>query len=154
MLTIVGDAVAKPLLDVWDAAEPGRWDASSLFAISNGGAPLSAGGKARILERFPDVLVTDGFGSSEAGIQGSSRVSAGEVPAAGGPVRFAPGSKPLRELDPQDQPVVHGAGVVGRIVTGGHLPIGYHKDPEKTAATFVELHEIGNAASGESVCKK
>src|SRR3546814_4279665 len=73
MLTIVGDAVAKPLLDVWDAAEPGRWDASSLFAISNGGAPLSAGGKARILERFPDVLVTDGFGSSEAGIQGSSR---------------------------------------------------------------------------------
>src|SRR3546814_9083291 len=94
MLTIVGDAVAKPLLDVWDAAEPGRWDASSLFAISNGGAPLSAGGKARILERFPDVLVTDGFGSSEAGIQGSSRVSAGEVPAAGGPVRLAPGSKP------------------------------------------------------------
>src|SRR3546814_9261421 len=97
MLTIVGDAVAKPLLDAWDAAEPGRWDASSLFAISNGGAPLSAGGKARILERFPDVLVTDGFGSSEAGIQGSSRVSAGEVPAAGGTVRFAPGSKHLRD---------------------------------------------------------
>src|SRR3546814_7664841 len=38
-----------------------------------------------------------------------------------------------------DRPVVPGAGVVGLIVTGGHLPIGYHKDPEKTAATFVEL---------------
>src|SRR3546814_20506456 len=88
---------------------------------------------------FRSVLVTDGFGSSEAGIQGSSRVSAVELPAAGGPVRFAPGSKPLRVLDPEDQPVVPGAGVVGRIVTGGHLPIGYHKDPEKTAATFVEL---------------
>ncbi len=76
LITVIGDAVAKPLLDAWDAS-PGRWDVSSLFAISNGGAPLSAGCKARILERFPHMMVTDGFGSSEAGIQGSSRVSAG-----------------------------------------------------------------------------
>src|SRR3546814_20562275 len=73
MLTIVGDAVAKPLLDVWDAAEPGRWDATSLFAISNGGAPLSAGGKARNRERFPDVLATAGFGPPAAGNQGPNR---------------------------------------------------------------------------------
>ena len=30
-----------------------------------------------------------------------------------------------------------GIGVVGRIVTGGRLPLGYHDDPEKTAATFL-----------------
>ena len=83
MMTIVGDAVAKPLLDAWDAAAPDHWDVSSLYAISNGGAPLSAGCKARILERFPNVFVTDGFGSSEAGIQGSSRVVAAEAPEAG-----------------------------------------------------------------------
>jgi acyl-CoA synthetase (AMP-forming)/AMP-acid ligase II len=29
--------------------------------------------------------------------------------------------------------------VVGRIVTGGHLPLGYYNDPEKTAATFLEV---------------
>jgi acyl-CoA synthetase (AMP-forming)/AMP-acid ligase II len=29
--------------------------------------------------------------------------------------------------------------VVGRIVTGGRLPLGYYKDPEKTAATFLEV---------------
>src|SRR3546814_19510347 len=48
MLTIVGDAVAKPPLHVWDAAEPGRWDATSLLATSHGGAPPAAGGKAQI----------------------------------------------------------------------------------------------------------
>jgi acyl-CoA synthetase (AMP-forming)/AMP-acid ligase II len=139
MLTVIGDAVAKPLLDAWDAAGPDRWDVSSLFAISNGGAPLSAGCKARILERFPHVLVTDGFGSSEAGIQGSSRVAAADAPGTGGTVRFDRGTKPLLVLGDDDRPVEPGSGVVGRIVTGGRLPLGYHRDPEKTAATFLEV---------------
>jgi len=138
MMTVVGDAVIKPLLDAWES-EPDRWDASSLFAISNGGAPMSAGAKARILSSFPTVMVTDGFGSSEAGIQGSSRVSAADAPAAGGTVRFDRGSKPLMVLDGDDTPVEPGSGVVGRIVTGGRLPLGYHKDPEKTAATLLDL---------------
>ena len=139
ILTVVGDAVAKPLLDAWDAA-PGQWDVSSVYSISNGGAPLSAGGKARILATFPNVLVNDGFGSSEAGIQGSSRVSAADAPAAGGTVRFSTaGAKPSLVLDDDDRPVQPGSGVVGRIVTGGRLPLGYYNDPEKTAATFVQV---------------
>jgi acyl-CoA synthetase (AMP-forming)/AMP-acid ligase II len=138
LLTVVGDAVAKPLLDAWDA-EPQRWDVSSLYSFSNGGAPLSAGAKARILATFPSLLVNDGFGSSEAGIQGSSRVSAADAPAAGAPVRFDRGSKPIRILDDDDREVVPGSGVVGRIVTGGRLPLGYLNDPVKTAATFLEL---------------
>ncbi len=139
MITVVGDAIAKPLLDAWDAAEPGRWDASSLFTISNGGAPLSAGCKARILDRFPHLLATDGFGSSEAGIQGSSRIGAAEAPAVGATVRFDKGSKPLLVLDDDDRPVEPGSGVVGRIATGGRLPLGYHNDPEKTAASFTTV---------------
>jgi len=138
VLTMVGDAVAKPLLDAWDA-NPGRWDVSSVYSMSNGGAPMSAGCKARILELFPTVMVNDGFGSSEAGIQGSSRVTAGDAPVAGGTVRFDRGSKPLHVLDDDGRPVEPGSGVVGRIVTGGRLPLGYHKDPEKTAATFTEV---------------
>lgn len=139
LLTVVGDAVAKPLLDAWDALPAAeRPDVSSLFSISNGGAPMSAGCKARILERFPAVLVNDGFGSSEAGIQGSSRVTAADAPTAGGTVRFSTaGAKPTLVLDDEDRPVVPGSGVVGRIVTGGRLPLEYYGDPEKTAATFL-----------------
>jgi acyl-CoA synthetase (AMP-forming)/AMP-acid ligase II len=139
LLTVVGDAVAKPLLDAWDwMSESERPDVSTLFSISNGGAPMSTGCKARILDRFPNVMVNDGFGSSEAGIQGSSRVTAADVPT-GGAVRFSTaGAKPTLVLGDDDEPVAPGSGVVGRIVTGGRLPIGYHGDPEKTAATFLE----------------
>jgi acyl-CoA synthetase (AMP-forming)/AMP-acid ligase II len=42
-------------------------------------------------------------------------------------------------LGPDDRPVEPGSGVVGRIVTGGRLPLGYFNDPEKTAATFIEV---------------
>ena len=138
MITVIGDAVAKPLLDAWEAS-PGRWDVSSVFAISNGGAPLSPGCKARILRCFPTMMVNDGFGSSEAGIQGSSRVTANQAPGPGGVVRFDQGSKPLLVLDDDDRPVQPGSGVTGRIATGGHLPLGYHKDLERTAATFIEV---------------
>jgi acyl-CoA synthetase (AMP-forming)/AMP-acid ligase II len=139
-VTVVGDAVAKPLLDAWDAmSDEERPDLSALFSISNGGAPLSTGCKARILTTFPNVMVNDGFGSSEAGIQGSSRVTAADVPASG-PVRFSTaGTKPTLVLDDDDRPVEPGSGVVGRIVTGGRLPLGYHGDPDKTAATFLTL---------------
>jgi acyl-CoA synthetase (AMP-forming)/AMP-acid ligase II len=140
MVTLVGDAVAKPLLDAWDAMAPQeRPDLSGLFAISNGGAPMSTGCKARILDRFPNVLLNDGFGSSEAGIQGSSRVTAADVPSAG-TIRFTvAGAKPLLVLDDDGRPVAPDSGVVGRIVTGGRLPLGYYGDREATAASFVTV---------------
>jgi acyl-CoA synthetase (AMP-forming)/AMP-acid ligase II len=139
LLTVVGDAVAKPLLDAWDAMPADQRPAlAGLFSISNGGAPMSTGCKARILDRFPNVMVNDGFGSSEAGIQGSSRLTAAEGPPTG-VVRFSTtGAKPTLVLGDDDQPVTPGSGVVGRIVTGGRLPLGYYGDPERTAATFLE----------------
>ena len=139
LLTVVGDAVAKPLLDAWDAMPAAeRPDVSTLFSISNGGAPMSTGCKARILDRFPTLMVNDGFGSSEAGIQGSSRVTAADGTPSGA-VRFSTsGAKPTLVLGDDDEPVEPGSGVVGRIVTGGRLPLGYFDDPEKTAATFLE----------------
>ena len=110
---------------------------STLFSISNGGAPMSTSCKARILDRFPTVMVNDGFGSSEAGIQGSSRLTAVDGPPRGA-VRFSTaGAKPTLVLGDDDRPVEPGSGVVGRIVTGGRLPLGYYGDPEQTAAAFL-----------------
>lgn len=138
LLTVVGDAVAKPLLDAWDAMAPEeRPDTSTLFSISNGGAPMSTSCKARILDRFPTMMVNDGFGSSEAGIQGSSRLSAADGTPSGA-VRFSTaGAKPSLVLGDDDEPVAPGSGMVGRIVTGGRLPLEYYGDPERTAATFL-----------------
>ena len=146
LVTVVGDAVARPVLDAWDrAVERGEpYDASSLFSFSNGGAPMSPATRERIFATLPHLMVTDGFGSSEAGTQGAMRVAAGEGDTgAGRPamVRFDQPTKPtivVDAADPRGAEVAPGSGVAGQVLAGGRLPLGYHNDPDKTAATFVE----------------
>lgn len=134
-MTVVGDAVARPLVDAWES-EPDRWDISNLFAISNGGAPMSPSLKARLRDLFPGRAIVDGFGSSESGVQGSQRLQAGDQ--AGGLARFTPG--PMTGVFDDDlKPVDPGSGTIGRVANAGNLPIGYLNDPEKTAATFIEV---------------
>ena len=134
-LTIVGDAVGRPLVQAWEA-HPGRWDAAGLFAISNGGGPISPALKTRLAELFPGRAIIDGFGSSESGVQGSQRLQAGDPVT--GLARFAP-APGTKVFDADLHEVVPGSGVEGRVANSGRLPLGYLNDPEKTAATFVEV---------------
>ncbi len=134
-MTVVGDAVGRPIARAW-AAEPERWDASSLFAIANGGAPMSSTLKEELAELFPGRAILDGFGSSEAGVQGSQRIEAGQPVT--GLTRFTPG--PMTGVfDDEFRPVAPGSGVVGRVANAGRLPLGYLNDPVKSAETFVEV---------------
>jgi len=136
-LTVVGDAVARPLLDAWDRA--GGYDVTSLFTFSNGGAPMSPSTRERVFATLPaHVGLADGFGSSEAGTQASMRVSAKNRPAGDSPVRFNAPAKPTIVVDDDGHEVIPGSGVVGHVLAGGRLPLGYYNDPDKTAATVVE----------------
>jgi len=139
-MTVVGDAVARPLLDAWDgaAAAGTPYEVPSLFSISNGGAPMATATRERIFATFPHVLVTDGFGSSEAGTQGAMRVEAGQRPSGSSLVRFDRPAKPTIVIGPDGTEVEPGSGVAGQVLAGGRLPLGYYGDPDKTAATFVE----------------
>ncbi|HEY8544135.1 MAG TPA: acyl-CoA synthetase [Acidimicrobiales bacterium] len=139
-MTVVGDAVARPLLDEWDRA--GGYDVPTLFSFSNGGAPMSAATKERVLRTLPGVLLVDGFGSSEAGTQGASRVTADARSSGASLVTFDAPTKPILVVESvgdgvAGEPVEPGSGVVGHVLAGGRLPLGYHNDPERTAATFV-----------------
>jgi len=125
-MTIVGDAMARPLADTF-AAHPGRWDTSSLLGIGSGGAPLSPAVKQQLGELLPNVMVLDSFGSSETGYQG--RATEGR--------RFAV-DETNAVFDDSLQRVKPGSGEVGRLAKTGRIPIGYYNDPEKTARTFVE----------------
>jgi acyl-CoA synthetase (AMP-forming)/AMP-acid ligase II len=132
MITIVGDAVARPLLDAWDQA--GGYDVPTLFTIGSGGAPLSPTLRQRLQQALPNVFLADGFGSSETGAQGTARMDAGSDARAA----FAPMDDTTVVLDEDLQPVTPGSDVVGRVARTGHIPLRYHGDPEKTAQTFVE----------------
>ena len=130
-LVLVGDAMARPLLDELERAPEGR-DLSSLLAIGSGGALLSASTKQRIAEQLPGRMVADLFGSSETGQMGGEQ-RAGDPYGA---PRLRVGET-TNVLDDDLRPVVPGSGVVGRLARRGHVPIGYLGDPAKSAATFV-----------------
>ncbi len=151
ILTVVGDAVAKPLLDALDA-HPERWDTSSLYAIGNGAAPLSASLRTRLVEAFPGCVITDGMGSSESGVQGAARAQPGESASGSAPSRgvatFTVGDT-TTVLDDDLHPVERGSGQVGRLATSGHIPLGYDGDPEKTAETFVTVDGVRWVLSGD-----
>jgi acyl-CoA synthetase (AMP-forming)/AMP-acid ligase II len=131
-IVVVGDAMARPLLDAL-AQDQGRHDVSSLMAVGSGGAVLSPSTKMRLAELLPGRIVADLFGSSETGQVGGEQL-------AGDPF----GAPRLRVdertdvLDEQLRPVVPGSGAVGRLARSGHVPIGYLGDPAKSATTFVE----------------
>ena len=59
-ITVVGDAMARPLADAL-AAHPGEYDLSSFFALASGGAILSRAVKDAILEHLPNIVVNDAF---------------------------------------------------------------------------------------------
>ncbi len=137
ILTIVGDAMARPLADALRrAADEGPpYDVSSLIVIGSGGAVLSSTAKTRLAELLPSVMIVDGFGSSETGVVGNKLHAAGDTSTA---PRFTVNAQ-TNVLDEQGRPVEPGSGTVGRLARKGHVPLGYHKDETKTKATFIEV---------------
>ena len=132
ILVVVGDAMARPLLDAL-AARPGAYDTSSLMALGSGGALLSPATKAGFGELCPGLLVRDAFGASETGQLG------GEPPVDD------PFGAPRLHVDDHTtvlgddlQPIRAGSGETGRLARGGRVPLGYLGDAAKSAATFVE----------------
>jgi acyl-CoA synthetase (AMP-forming)/AMP-acid ligase II len=132
VLVVVGDAMARPLLDVLEASTD--LDTSSLMAVGSGGAILSASTKARVARLLPGVIVADAFGSSETGQLGGSA----PVGDPFGPPRLKLDDR-TTVLDANLRPVTPGSPTVGRLARGGHVPIGYRGDPARSAATFVDV---------------
>jgi acyl-CoA synthetase (AMP-forming)/AMP-acid ligase II len=141
VLVIIGDAMARPLIEAY--AE-GGYDASSLVAMSSSAALFSPAVKDACAKALPDVVITEAIGSTETGFAGISFVSAGE-PHRGGPTVMA--GPDVIVLGDDGQPAAPGQ--VGRLARGGHVPLGYYKDPARTAAMFAEVEGERYAIPGD-----
>jgi len=135
-MNLVGDASARPLLAAL-AAEPGRWNTSSLRLLGSGGSILSADAKDALMAALPSVLaIVEGIGSSESPAQAVSLTTRGAATSAS--LTFAAKAETM-VVDENMRPVPPGSGVVGRLATRGRVPLGYYKDPARSARTFVEI---------------
>ena len=133
-LAIVGDAFAKPILAALEG-NPDRWDISSLVLIVSSGVMWSEEVKAGLLKHHPGMLLADAFASSEALGMGTSVSSAAGTATT---ARFTLGED-ARVIRPDGSSVEPGSGEIGMVAVKGRTPIGYYKDPEKSAATFPTL---------------
>ncbi|HEV7865984.1 MAG TPA: acyl-CoA synthetase, partial [Acidimicrobiia bacterium] len=143
IVTIIGDAVGRPLADAL-AARPDL-DVSAVRVILNSGATVSPPVKDDLMARIPGAFVYDTFGSSESGTFAKSTSGAGTTPAQG---RFAPRDDAV-VLDDELRPVEPGSGVVGRLARSGAVALGYYNDPEKTAATFPVIDGVRFIVTGD-----
>ena len=143
-LCIVGDAFCRPIVDALDAA-PGRFDLSALKVVSSSGMMWSKDVKARLLAHAPQVMLIDFLNSSEASGMGRS-ITSSRSGVSG--ARFQLGKNAF-VIDDDGKTIAPGSGKVGRVAVRGIVPLGYYKDPEKTAATFPVVDGVRCAVPGD-----
>ena len=143
-MSIVGDAFAKPILRALDA-QPDRWDISSLRVIVSSGVMWSAETKAGLLRHNERLIMVDSLGSSEAIGMASSKVSA-EDAAETATFQLGPSTRVVTE-DGRD--VAPGSGERGLVAMRGYTPIGYYKDPVKSAGTFRVIDGVRYSIPGD-----
>lgn len=134
--SIVGDAFAKPVLRALDA-EPDRWDISTMRVVVSSGVIWAAETKQGLLRHNERLIMIDSLGSSEAIGMASSTTTAesvGRDDVTTAKFALGPNTKVLTEDGREVQP---GSGERGRVALRGRSPIGYYKDPAKSASTFV-----------------
>ncbi len=145
-VSIVGDAMAIPLLDVLER-NPGRWDLSSVFNVGSGGAVFSESKQAKFREHFPNVLITNSFGSSEGGQMGmdNGQRRADAENGLGNVTRT-----PYMDVIVEEELRHAQPGEMGIFARSGHIPVGYFNDPVKTAKTFVTVEGKRWLLTGDS----
>ncbi len=140
LIFMTGDAMARPLIEEFErkAATGTPYDASSLFAVSSSAAVFSASVKERWMAAFPNTVFTDSVGASETGFQGMGLQDKDHISTDGPVVGLGPSSVVIDD-DNHVLDLATNIGAVGRLGRGGSVPLGYFKDPEKSAKTFLEI---------------
>ncbi len=145
-LVIVGDAFAKPLVAAIDqAAERGEpYDLSSIIVILSSGVMWTTEVKQQLLERIPQVVLFDAIGSTEGSMGNQMSTRGGSTDTA----KFT--QNPTTKVFTEDgREVVPGSGEIGLVAAGGFVPLGYFKDPDKSARTFRTIDGVRYSFPGD-----
>ena len=134
MVTMVGDAFGRPMLESLDrASAEGRMpDLSSLRLLLSSGVMFSAAMKEAMLDHHGCTIV-DSLGSSEGTGMASQVMSRRRRDTATARFRLGEHTRVLTDEGIDVQP---GSGERGQIALGWPLPLGYFKDPAKTEEAF------------------
>ena len=144
-IVIVGDAFAKPMLQALEEAEARGepYDLSSVKLIVSSGVIWTSQVKQALLERHAMLLI-DIMGSSEGAMAQSITTRESVVKTA--KFQLSEAAKVFTEDDREVEP---GSGEVGMVAHTGTVPLGYYKDPEKSARAFRTVNGVRYAFPGD-----
>jgi 3-oxocholest-4-en-26-oate---CoA ligase len=145
-LVIVGDAFAKPLVSAIDEAlaDGQPYDLSSIGVILSSGVMWTAEVKEQLLERIPNVVLFDAIGSTEGSVGNQMTTRGGSTETA----RFTQNAT-TKVFTEDGREVTPGSDEIGVVAAGGFVPIGYFKDPDKSARTFRTIDGVRYAVAGD-----
>ena len=137
---LVGDAMARPLADSLAKRRDSdvvadRVVAENLMVIASSGAILSDAVKEQLQGLLPMTMVLNNFGATETGHQGSCYPGMEKE----GKTTFFMDESNMVFDEETCQPLEPGSGKMGVLGRKGRLPLGYYKDPDKTARTFIDI---------------
>jgi acyl-CoA synthetase (AMP-forming)/AMP-acid ligase II len=144
-LFIVGDAMARPMIEAYEVADP-KPDTSSLVMMVSSGAIFSPTVKDKFFEHFPHLFMIDSYGASEVGGNGMTIVENGKTAMTGGGPTVNPVAGTVVLNEETLEVIKPGDPTIGKVARTGYIPLEYYKDPEKSAATFV-IGKDGNRYS-------
>jgi len=142
MMTIVGDAYARPMIDELRRTE---YDLSSLAVIGSGGALTSREAKGALMDLLPHVSIRDGYGASEVGAMAS-----GESTRDSPQVQLFTMGAAARLLSEDRASFLEADNDnVGWVARYGRVPLGYLDDEEATQSTFPMIDGVRVAIPGD-----
>ena len=150
-LTIMGDAMGRPLCDALPRAIEKGLDLSSLFVLSSTASVFSASIKDTILEYLPNLFLIDAVGSSETGATGVNiHTKDGKLKDSGGGPKFTkPNFSEILNLDTKEVISPSDTETIGYLARKGHVPVAYYKDEEKSKKTFIEVGGVRYSIPGD-----
>jgi acyl-CoA synthetase (AMP-forming)/AMP-acid ligase II len=150
-LTIMGDAMGRPLCDALPRAIEKGLDLSSLFVLSSTASVFSASIKDSILEYLPNLFLIDAVGSSETGATGVNiHTKDGKLKDSGGGPKFTkPNFSEILNLDTKEVIPPSDTETIGYLARKGHVPVAYYKDEEKSKKTFIEVGGVRYSIPGD-----
>jgi 3-oxocholest-4-en-26-oate---CoA ligase len=145
-MAIVGDAFGKPMVRALENAEDeGKpYDLSTLGVIISSGVMWTAEVKEALMARCACICL-DSLGSSE-GVGFASQIS---VPGGGATTAKFQIGEHAKVLSEDGREIEPGSDEIGLLALGGPIPLGYYKDPDKTARTFPTFNGLRYSIPGD-----
>ncbi|WP_279244879.1 AMP-binding protein [Candidatus Litorirhabdus singularis] len=147
-ITIAGDAFAQPIIKAMDVAQ-GAFSLASLRFVISSAMIFSPHNKKALLKHCPEITIVDNMASSESSTSAYARSNSDSSLEDGAvKMQLAPNAKVFtKDL----KEVQAGSGETGFLAISGTLPLGYYKDEQKTAETFITVDGLRYSIPGDWV---